>query len=107
MGRPKREFKANYSYHITTRCNNRDFNLTRRETREILLHIIKQAQEKYPFKLYALCIMLNHVHYLMEAENPRVIALAKLCDSKRNEVKRLWSIPERKAISNLEIASLR
>ncbi len=48
-----------------------------------------------------------HVHYLMEAENPRVIALAKLCDSKRNEVKRLWSIPERKAISNLEIASLR
>ncbi|WP_287518373.1 transposase [Okeania sp. SIO2C2] len=70
MGRPKREFKADYSYHITTRCNNRDFNLTRRETREILLHIIKQAQEKYPFKLYALCIMLNHVHYLMEAENP-------------------------------------
>ncbi|NES02350.1 MAG: hypothetical protein F6K22_05560 [Okeania sp. SIO2F4] len=36
----------------------------------MVLHIIKQAQEKYPFKLYALCIMLNHVHYLMEAENP-------------------------------------
>ena len=70
MGRPKREFKPGYSYHITTRCNNRDFNLTRRETREILLHIIKKAKEKYPFKLYALCIMLNHVHYLIEAENP-------------------------------------
>ncbi|WP_293070587.1 transposase [Okeania sp. SIO2B3] len=70
MGRPKREFKPGYSYHITTRCNNRDFNLTRRETREILLHIIKQAQEKYPFKLYALCIMLNHVHLsgLLETE---------------------------------------
>ncbi|MEH2466561.1 transposase [Nostoc sp.] len=49
-------------YHITTRCNNRDFNLARRETREIFLHIIKQAQDKYGFKLYALCIMLNHVH---------------------------------------------
>ena len=61
MGRLKREFLAAYFYHITTRCNNRDFTLARRETREIFLYIIKQAQEKYGFK-YALCIMLNHVH---------------------------------------------
>ena len=30
MARLKREFKADYSYHITPSCNNRDFNLIRR-----------------------------------------------------------------------------
>jgi hypothetical protein len=27
---------------------------------------MKKAQDKYRFQLYALCIMSNHVHYLME-----------------------------------------
>lgn len=27
---------------------------------------MKQCQEKYQFKLYALCIMSNHVHYLID-----------------------------------------
>ncbi|NET15690.1 MAG: hypothetical protein F6K08_24100 [Okeania sp. SIO1H6] len=89
MGRPKREFKSGYSYHITTRCNNRDFNLTRRETREILLHIIKQAQEKYPFKLYALCIMRMACSLLDGSRKP-------LCHCECNE-----------AIFCFEIASLR
>lgn len=70
MGRLAREFKADHSYHITTRCNNREFNLARREIRETFLHIIKKAQDKYHFKLYGLCIMLNHVHYLIEPEKP-------------------------------------
>ena len=73
MGRKIREFNLGYSYHITTRCNNRDFHLAKRENREILLHIIKKAKEKYSFKVYALCIMLNHVHYLIEAEQPEEI----------------------------------
>lgn len=70
MGRAKRELKAGYCYHITIRCNNRDFNLASRESREIYLYILKKAQDKYPFKLYALCLMLNHVHLLVEPDNP-------------------------------------
>jgi putative transposase len=31
-----------------------------------LLYAIKKALEKYKFKLYALCIMSNHIHYLIE-----------------------------------------
>jgi putative transposase len=36
------------------------------ECRQVFLYAIKKAQDKYRFKLYALCIMSNHVHYLME-----------------------------------------
>lgn len=70
MGRAKREFQAGHCYHITTRCNNRDFNLASRESREIYLYTLKKAQSKYSFKIYALCIMLNHVHLLIEPDNP-------------------------------------
>ncbi|MGF1459348.1 MAG: transposase [Leptolyngbyaceae cyanobacterium] len=70
MSRPLRELKPDYCYHITTRCNNRDFRLTRFECKEMLLYAIKQCQAKYGFKLYALCIMSNHVHYLLEPQQP-------------------------------------
>jgi len=56
----------NYSYHITTRCNNREFRLTRLECRQVFLYILKKAIQKYDFKLYSLCIMSNHIHYLIE-----------------------------------------
>ena len=54
-----------YSYHITTRCNNREFRLTRLECRQVFLHILKKGILKYDFKLYSLCIMSNHIHYLI------------------------------------------
>lgn len=70
MTRPPRNLKPGYCYHITTRCNNREFRLIRLECREILLYAIKKCQDKYGFKLYALCIMSNHVHYLIEPQLP-------------------------------------
>ena len=70
MPRQLRNFKSGYSYHITTRCNNREFKLARRECREVFLYAIKKALDKYRFKLYALCIMSNHVHYLIEPVQP-------------------------------------
>lgn len=68
MPRQPRQFKPGYSYHITVRCNNREFRLTRLECRKVLLYAIKKAQYKYRFKLYGLCIMSNHIHYLLEPE---------------------------------------
>ncbi len=66
MSRKPRHFQPGYSYHITTRCNNREFKLSRRDCREVFLYAIKKTLDKYQFKLYALCIMSNHVHYLIE-----------------------------------------
>ncbi len=70
MPRQPREIKSGYCYHITTRCNNREFKLNRRECREVFLYAIKKAINKFNFKLYALCIMSNHVHYLIEPATP-------------------------------------
>lgn len=66
MPRPPRNLQPGYCYHVTIRCNNREFNLARQQCREVLLSCIKKAIDKYGFKLYALCIMSNHVHYLIE-----------------------------------------
>jgi hypothetical protein len=48
------------------RCNNRAFNLGSRESREILLYTLNRAKQKYDFKIFGLCIMLNHVHYVIQ-----------------------------------------
>ena len=65
-----RQLQPEYSYHITVRCNNREFRLTRLQCRKVLLYALKKAREKYRFQLYALCIMSNHIHYLMEPAKP-------------------------------------
>jgi putative transposase len=70
MPRPRRELKEGNCYHVTTRCNNREFRLTSTECRKVFLYAIKKALDKYGFKLYALCIMSNHVHYLIEPAQP-------------------------------------
>ncbi|MFB2968396.1 transposase [Aerosakkonema sp. BLCC-F183] len=71
MSRLPRQLQLGYCYHITTRCNNREFRLTRSECRQVLLYAIEKARLKYGFKLYALCIMSNHVHYLLEPAQPQ------------------------------------
>ena len=64
MTRQPRDLKLGYCYHITIRCNNREFRLTRFECREVLLYAIKRCREKYDFQVNALCIMSNPVHCL-------------------------------------------
>ncbi|MEH2335252.1 transposase [Nostoc sp.] len=70
MSRKPRNFQIGETYHITTRCNNREFKLQRWECREVFLYAIKQALDKFKFKLYAVCIMSNHIHYLIEPTQP-------------------------------------
>ena len=70
MPRKPRNLRSGYAYHITIRCNNREFKLQKRECRQVFLYAIKKALNKHNFKLYALCIMSNHVHYLIEPAQP-------------------------------------
>jgi putative transposase len=70
MSRKQRTLKTGYAYHDTTRCNNREFKLSRRDCREAFLYAIKQTLNKFNFRLYALCIMSNHVHYLIGPKQP-------------------------------------
>ncbi len=64
-GRP-----AETQRHVTTRCNNRDFRLTQFACKEILISALKRCQDKYAFELYGLCVMSNHVHYLLKPQKP-------------------------------------
>lgn len=70
MSHASRQLHPGYCYHVTMRCNNREFRLTRFECREWLLYSLQKCQAKYGFKLYGLCIMSNHVHYLLEPQQP-------------------------------------
>lgn len=70
MPRLPRQLQADYAYHVTTRCNNREFRLTRLECREVFIYALQKCQRKFEFKLYGLCIMSNHVHYLIEPQAP-------------------------------------
>ncbi|ELS03668.1 transposase [Xenococcus sp. PCC 7305] len=70
MPRQPRNLKSNYCYHVTVRCNNREFKLIQPDCREVFLYSLKKSKEKFNFKLYALCIMSNHVHYLLEPKQP-------------------------------------
>ena len=70
MPRAPRLLQPGYSYHVTIRCNNREFRLTRPECREVMVFVLGKAIAKFGFKLYALCIMSNHIHYLLEPRQP-------------------------------------
>ena len=50
MPRLPRRLHSDYCYHITIRCNNREFRLTRLECRELLLFGVKRCQEKVWFQ---------------------------------------------------------
>ena len=65
-----RNLQPEFCYHVTTRCNNREFKLIHRECREVFIYALTKAINKFHFKLYGLCLMSNHVHYLIEPKTP-------------------------------------
>ena len=70
MSRPRRSFEASTSYHVTLRCNNQAFDLRRPQARKVILFCLARAREKFGFDLFGLCVMSNHVHYLIRPARP-------------------------------------
>jgi putative transposase len=70
MARSTRQLKDGCCFHITMRCNNREFRLLRLDCRKVFLFALQRCREKFGFKLYGLCVMSNHVHYLLEPLAP-------------------------------------
>lgn len=63
--RPTRISMINGLFHITTRCNNKNFYFKKEEDFEEYLKIVDKARKKYAFKLHAYCLMSNHAHLLI------------------------------------------
>jgi REP element-mobilizing transposase RayT len=51
-------------YHVMCRGNNGEYVL--KEDKSDYIRFIEKYKERYSFKLYAYCIMDNHVHLLIE-----------------------------------------
>ncbi|MDW0116241.1 transposase [Sporosarcina thermotolerans] len=75
MANKKRDWHPNGFYHIIVRGNNRQniFN-TERDMYEYFRNL-NFVNSKYPFELYAYCIMSNHVHLLMRSP---IVPLGKI-----------------------------
>lgn len=55
-----------YPYHVTIRCNNREwFDLPLNDVWEICLAALKRANQRHPIQLEAFVLMSNHYHVLL------------------------------------------
>lgn len=62
-------------YHVMARGNNGEEVLERDEEKKQYLNLLKKYKERYDFKLYAYCLMDNHIHLLIEVSD---IPLSKI-----------------------------
>ena len=75
MARKPRVHYEGALYHVICRGNNREWIFKEKTEKTKYLEIIKHYKKKLQFKLYAYCIMDNHVHLLIEVNH---IPLSKI-----------------------------
>ena len=68
MGRTPRHLPQGHSFHITLRCNSRQFLIAKGLRRDVLLAVLTKAKQKVPHRLYAVCLMANHLHLLLRPD---------------------------------------
>ena len=61
ISRSSRSFPAGHSFHITLRCNSRQFLIAKRIRRDVLLVVLEKAKQDYSFRLYGICLMMHWV----------------------------------------------
>lgn len=69
MSRKPRIHYMGAFYHVVVRGNNHAYIFNNREKKEEYKKIVSKYKKKYRFKLYAYCIMDNHVHMLIEVSD--------------------------------------
>lgn len=66
MGRYGRINQPDLTYHVINRGNNRNIIFKKAEDYQHYLNTIQRYKKKYQFKLFAFCLMPNHVHLLIK-----------------------------------------
>lgn len=69
MSRKPRIHYMGAFYHVVVRGNNHAYIFNNRENKEEYKKIVSKYKKRYRFKLYAYCIMDNHVHMLIEVSD--------------------------------------
>jgi len=85
--RKKREIIEGAAYHVTSRTNGKIPAFENDLSRKIMLVTLRDAKEKYGFKLHNFCIMPTHIHLLITPVNgtnlSRIIQWIKTHSAKR------------------------
>jgi REP-associated tyrosine transposase len=66
MGRQPRLIADGLVYHALNRGNNRSAVFGGAADYQTFLRALAQTKERYPFRLYAYCLMTNHFHLVLE-----------------------------------------
>jgi putative transposase len=74
MGRPLRPIGDGLVYHGLNRGNNRDRVFFDDADFRQFLAALAQTKERYPFRLYAFCLMSNHFHLVVEPADGQEIS---------------------------------
>lgn len=67
MAYPLRIHSPDLIYHILNRGNNRQAVFLKDDDYRHYLDILKRYKEKFNFKIFAYCLMTNHVHILLQS----------------------------------------
>lgn len=73
MPRTARITMENAFYHIITRGNQKQLVFRDAADYEKYLSILTKYKKRYKFRLYCFCLMPNHVHLVIEVQNPLVL----------------------------------
>ena len=68
MGRLLRSNDDGLTFHAINRGNNRDVVFADDADHQAFLQSLGRTQLRYPFRLYAYCLMSNHFHLLLRPE---------------------------------------
>lgn len=74
MARQKRIYFTKACYHVCIRGNNRQYVLQEKEDKIAFLESLSKFKERFAFKLYALVLMDNHPHLVIETVNKITIS---------------------------------
>ncbi|OGO81997.1 MAG: hypothetical protein A2Y18_01390 [Clostridiales bacterium GWD2_32_19] len=75
MARKQRIHYRAALYHVMARGNNGEYIIKDEQDKKHYIDIVKKYKERYQFKLYAYCLMDNHIHMLIEVSE---VPLAKI-----------------------------
>jgi putative transposase len=99
MPRKPRLFIAGYPYHVTIRGNNKNDVFYSDSDRRFFLSCLKEAKELTGSKLYAYCLMTNHIHLVLEPSLANGVSLmiqnlgrkyVRYVNAKHNRTGTLW-----------------
>ena len=66
MAQPRRRCIPDVTYHIYSRCHNKENMMCLSEMKDLLVLVINLALEKYDFRMIHYAIMDNHFHFIIK-----------------------------------------